>query len=91
MQLPNSASEKNLWPLLQELASFPITLDNEGSDASSDFEADGATLPDQPAALTELKVRQQVPSNVDFCTHVTFLKVKGRTPFLSLSVSTDAT
>ena len=51
-------------PLLQELVSFPITLDNEVSEAGSDLEADDATLPDQqPAVLIGLKERRHVFPN----------------------------
>ena len=62
MQLSNSAFQNNPLPLLQELVSFPITLDDVGSDAGSDLEAGDPTLPDQqPAALMGSKVRQPMP------------------------------
>ena len=62
VQMPNSAFRNLLLPLLQELVSFPITLDDEGLDDSGDLEADDATLPDQqPAALTGSEERQPVP------------------------------
>ena len=62
MQLFNGAFQIKLLPLMQELVSFPITLDDADSDAGSDLEADDAALPDQQhAALTGLKERQPVP------------------------------
>ena len=64
MQLPKSAFRNLLLPLLQELVSFPITLDDECSDAGSDLKIDDATLPDQqPAALTGSEERQPVPND----------------------------
>lgn len=68
-------------PRLQELVGHPIPLDCEASETGSHLEADDEVLSDQqPAALTGLKERQQVPIGVDLRTHVTYLQVKGRTP-----------
>ena len=64
VQFSSSAFQNTFLPLLQELVSFPITLDDEVSEAGSDLEADDATLPDQqPAAQTGLKERRHVFSN----------------------------
>ena len=61
VQLSNSAFQRICLPRLQELVSHPITVDVEAFEAGSVFEADDATLPDQPpAALTWLK---EVPIN----------------------------
>ena len=60
----HSAFQNIFLPLLQELVSFPITLDDEVSEAGSDLEADDATLPgQQPAAQTGLRERRHVFSN----------------------------
>ena len=61
VQLSNSACQHMFLPLLQELVSFPVTLDDEVSEAGSDLKADDPMLPDQqPAAQTGLKERRHV-------------------------------
>ena len=48
-------------PLLQELVSFPITLDDEVSEAGDDLKADDALPSDQqPAAQTRPEERQHL-------------------------------
>ena len=63
VQLSNSALLSPFSPLLQELVSHPISLDDEASEAGRELEADDALLSDQQrAAQSRPEERQHLPT-----------------------------